>query len=52
MGVGLQLKTVDVLRDVEYKFLLPGHGRPGIFKSTDDRNAYIDRLLREEQYAA
>lgn len=51
MGVDVQLETVDAQRDIEYKFLLPGHGRPGIFKNTGDRNAYIDRLLKEEQFS-
>ncbi len=49
-GVGIQLDTVQALRDVEYKHLLPGHGRPGTFKDSSDRTQFIDRLLKEEHY--
>lgn len=49
-GVDVQLDTVQALRGVEYKYLLPGHGRPGTFKSSDDRNQHIDHLFAEEHY--
>ena len=51
MGVGIQLETVNTLRNLEYRFLLPGHGRPGIFQSSQERLSFIDQLLQREHYS-
>ncbi|XXG60285.1 hypothetical protein AAC387_Pa04g2230 [Persea americana] len=45
-----QLKSVKKLRDLDFKWILPGHGRRAKFRDTQEKNSAIEALLvRTEQ---
>lgn len=49
-SVELQLQSTAKLRDLPFLNLLPGHGRPGVFKDHEDRRRQINEVLQAEGY--
>lgn len=51
-SVSEQIKSVAKLKNSEFLRVLPGHGRPGTFSSSADRQHQIQQLLDAEGYEA
>ena len=43
-----QLESVRMLQHLDFKHVLPGHGRPGSFKSSSDKDTLFNELLERE----
>ena len=47
-SVPQQLDSVRKIQGLDFKHLLPGHGRPGSFKTAADKDALFQELLDRE----
>ncbi|KAJ3691426.1 hypothetical protein LUZ61_020590 [Rhynchospora tenuis] len=49
-SVSLQLNSVKKLLDLDFNWILPGHGRRVRFKDNHDKNATIEAFLASKEY--
>lgn len=50
MSIDLQLESIAMLTKLDFRYLLPGHGRPGLFQDRSDLQQQINSLFLEEGY--
>lgn len=50
-SVPIQLDSVAMLLDLEFEWILPGHGRRGAFKDIEEKNASIKAFLTAKKHA-
>ena len=51
-SVEKQVQSVAKIKDFPFLHLLPGHGRPGHFRDSEERNKLFSDALRAEGYAS